>query len=311
MARCENARELEPVMTSIVCGIEDTARGRAAAHLAGSLAERLGLELVAVHALSYPPSPSLLPAAASVPTAAAQWGDQRESSRRIHDVLRSAGVRDALVRVESGAAAHRLATIAEPENAALIVVATRGTGSIRSTVVGSVTADLFHIAPCPIAVVPPHPRQPILDGPVVVGVGDRGDAAWVPVAGALARAYEVPLLLAHVVNRGDTARPVPDEARAPGTAEALEAARHTIDGDEDGPALRICHGRPGEALLALADEQRATFLAVGTRGHGSLRAGLIGSTARQLASESTVPVVVCPPGMREAAGAHAARLRGL
>ena len=71
--------------------------------------------------------------------------------------LRSLGV-DAtfkLIRGMTSHAARMLADVASDVDADAIVVGTRGHGPIAGAVVGSVTQQLLHVAPCPVLAVPP------------------------------------------------------------------------------------------------------------------------------------------------------------
>jgi nucleotide-binding universal stress UspA family protein len=71
--------------------------------------------------------------------------------------LRSVGV-DATFKLISGMPSHAaqmLADVASDVDADAIVVGTRGHGPIAGAVVGSVTQQLLHVAPCSVLAVPP------------------------------------------------------------------------------------------------------------------------------------------------------------
>jgi nucleotide-binding universal stress UspA family protein len=120
------------------------------------------------------------------------------------------------------------------------------------------------------------------------------------VAATLAARLGAPLVLAHVL---------PDWPMLPPTAEA-EFARHrggTLESAQDlleriasdsgtEPRLRLAFGDPSEAILTLADEERAQLLVVGSRGRSGLKASILGSVSGFLAARSPRPVVVVPPG---------------
>ena len=55
----------------------------------------------------------------------------------------------------AGGPAHVLADVAHKEHADLIVVGTRGHGTVAGLLIGSVTQRLLHIARCPVLAVPP------------------------------------------------------------------------------------------------------------------------------------------------------------
>jgi nucleotide-binding universal stress UspA family protein len=66
---------------------------------------------------------------------------------------------DAVVR--SGSPADEIIRTASELGADLIVMGSRGLGSTRSVLLGSVSDRVLHLAHCPVLVVPPHePAQP-------------------------------------------------------------------------------------------------------------------------------------------------------
>ena len=86
--------------------------------------------------------------------------DENELETRIDrqvQELRSVGV-DATFKIVSGMTsnpAHMIAQAARDVAADASVVGTRGHGPIAGAVVGSVTQQLLHLAPCPVLAVPP------------------------------------------------------------------------------------------------------------------------------------------------------------
>ena len=63
--------------------------------------------------------------------------------------------------VDVGHPADRLVAAAEEENAALIVVGSTGP---RSSLLGSISADVSRRAPCPVVVVAPGADRPLANG---------------------------------------------------------------------------------------------------------------------------------------------------
>ena len=58
-------------------------------------------------------------------------------------------------RVEVGLPSERLAEVADEEAAEFIVVGTRGRGTLKSALLGSVSSELVGLSPCPVLAVPP------------------------------------------------------------------------------------------------------------------------------------------------------------
>ncbi len=123
---------------SIVCGVDDSASAHGAVRVARSLSSTLGLRLVLVRVIE-----ESAPAARISALAA-----------RLSSLADRATGDDASVRwlVDVGHPADRLVEIADDEHAALVVVGSTGP---RSSLLGSISADVSRRAPCPVVIVPP------------------------------------------------------------------------------------------------------------------------------------------------------------
>lgn len=123
---------------SIICGVDDSAAAKGAARVARALSRELGLGLVFVRVVEGDG------AAATVSAIA-------ERLQRL-----TAGATDAdsgaAWIVDAGHPADRLVEAARRMQASLIVV---GSGGPRSSLLGSVSADVSRHAPCPVVVVSP------------------------------------------------------------------------------------------------------------------------------------------------------------
>jgi nucleotide-binding universal stress UspA family protein len=62
--------------------------------------------------------------------------------------------------VRDGNEPGALLTLAREEDAALIVVGSRGLGAVRSALLGSFSRSVLADAPCPVVVVPPGATLP-------------------------------------------------------------------------------------------------------------------------------------------------------
>jgi nucleotide-binding universal stress UspA family protein len=143
---------------SIICGTDDSESAKRAARVARDLGSKLGFRLVFVHVLE-PGSPHEKISAVA---------------ERLHELT------DGCTDVDCGASwvvdvghpVDRLIAAAVDEEASLIVVGSQGT---RSSLLGSVSAEISRRAPCPVLVVPPGADQhlPAADGHVEFGGGVR------------------------------------------------------------------------------------------------------------------------------------------
>jgi len=138
---------------SVICGVDGSESALAGVALGGQLATRLGLGLVIVHARQ------------NVRAAAAYRGarsstppvtGQEDSVTALVDALmqraRAVAGMDATSIVEPGPPAEVLEAVAQREGGRLIVIATRGTGGVRSAILGSVATELAANATRPVLV---------------------------------------------------------------------------------------------------------------------------------------------------------------
>ena len=164
MARLTSARERpltgpeeagsDPPFGTIVCGVDESENSRAALRVASDLSKRLSAALVLVHVAPRP----AIPGTSEVSGAPEEMRRVEEHhALELLDDLHAAEQLDSEVehRVLYGAPATALEELARREDVGLIVVGSRRRGSLRSAVLGSVSAQLARSAPCPVLVVPP------------------------------------------------------------------------------------------------------------------------------------------------------------
>ena len=124
---------------SIICGVDDSEAAKGAARVARALSADLQLGLVFVRVVDDDASDEQISAIAA----------------RLHQ-LAAQGATDvdcgARWLVEAGHPADRLVAAAVKQDAALIVV---GSSGPRSSLLGSISADVSRRAPCPVVVVAP------------------------------------------------------------------------------------------------------------------------------------------------------------
>jgi nucleotide-binding universal stress UspA family protein len=197
-----------------------------------------------------------------------------------------------------------IGTIATRLHAAMLVIGTRGRGSVKAAVLGSVSRDLLRSAPCPVMVLPSAADEFLRGDAIVCGVDDdgRGDGA-ASVAASLVETIGNRLVLAHVTQRNDAAAARQTRAAAPAgelpASAALDPARllrdtrqHVREGVDVTVALR--QGVAAEQLAVLARDVDAAAIVVASRGAGPLSTMVSGSVAQELTTRSHCPVVVVP-----------------
>ncbi|MEU4541532.1 universal stress protein [Streptosporangium sp. NPDC023825] len=197
---------------------------------------------------------------------------------------------DVTTDLHEGAAAERLVELSE--RAALIVVGSRGMGTLARTVLGSVAGYVAAHAHCPVIVVRgpgpiPVPRE---RGAVVLGMsGDTPDGV-IEFAFREARLRQLKLMAVHA----GRLQPLVHETRI--------ATKATEDGmlERLGPwriaypqvAVGACFAATSaKDLLTDASREASLVVVGGAREHGRL-----GSTSRSVLQHGFCPVAVVPAG---------------
>ena len=263
---------------SIVCGVDGTPASRWAARVAGEMAPELGYELVLVYVADDPPT---------FPYGDARLRElqRRETIEAATPMLeRTAAAMPEVIadtRVAFGNPADALIAVGVEENAELIVVGARGRSPLASVLLGSVSARLTTVAPCPVLVVPsPDAADRWLARPsrsrVVCAVDDSvGSIRALRTAAVFAERFGLDLAPVHV------------DADNSWEDAPLGPPRGALS------ALTIVRGDPAETLRDQTVDTDTSLLVIGSRGRTSWRAAL-GSVSRALAPAAPVPVMVVP-----------------
>jgi nucleotide-binding universal stress UspA family protein len=144
----------------MVCGVDGSAHAEDGARVAAAAAARLGCELVLVHIL--PPAVTALPRGPDVPNARVEQEARRAGWALLTAVARQIAMPARLMAEPvEGSVTSTLGALARRENAACVVIGSRGRGPLRSAVLGSVSATAAIEAPCPVVVVPPAARRAV------------------------------------------------------------------------------------------------------------------------------------------------------
>ena len=146
---------------SVVCGVDGSDHALAGAAFAGRLAERLDCRVVVVHArqnvraaLSYPGARSETP-----PVTGQADSVDKVAADVLQRAVDAAGP-SATGVTEPGPPAEVLEAVADRENGRLIVITSRGLGGLRTSLLGSVAAELSGAATRPVVVL----SEAVVDG---------------------------------------------------------------------------------------------------------------------------------------------------
>jgi nucleotide-binding universal stress UspA family protein len=148
--------ENRSVAGKIVVGVDGSDPSRKAIHWAVREARLRGAKLVAVHAWSYYPSlpsDSLDPMLVTPDFNATLGRDaERFVQQEVEKISGDAGGIEIEAQAVEGPAASVLVDVAK--DADLLVLGTRGHGGFTGLLLGSVSQQVSHHAPCPLVLVP-------------------------------------------------------------------------------------------------------------------------------------------------------------
>ncbi|WP_454554417.1 universal stress protein [Geodermatophilus nigrescens] len=293
----------------IVVGVDGSPGGRSALRWALATAARTGAEVEVVSAVPVDPwtAPHLLDVrgveAIRADTEARLRAGvaQATSEPAVQDVVRDGSV-PVHVTVVSGEPAEVL--LARAQDAALLVVGSRGRGAVASALLGSVALHCSAHSPCPVVVV--HATTSASAPRVVVGIDDSSiaRAALVQAVGfarLLGARVEAVLVCQPVTYWSDITVP------APPVGESPEAARARAEGIVTaalgpGPHLEVEvsveTGAPGDVLVRRSAD--AGLLVVGSRSRSRLTGLALGSVALHCVLHAASPVLVVRHGRAHA-----------
>jgi len=231
-----------------------------------------------------------------VPQRSLLAGDHLEEVKQSAErILDEALLANTAVELRPGPAVPVLLEAAE--NAAMLVVGSRGHGQVAGAVTGSVSQHLARHAPCPVVVARPvtHPSA----GRIVVGVdGSGGSDAALEFACRRAEVTGEDVVVLHGWRDGSaggtTRRDIPGEFmdRIAEEERLLSEAVAGVQAAHPGVHLES-EAIPVVAWRALADASAAaTLVVVGSRGRGAFAGMLLGSVSQQVLHHAQCPVAV-------------------
>ena len=278
-------------MSTIVIGVDDSTHSEDAVAFAGELARRAtgDVLLAGIHT------------AGDDARERAAGETVRRMSELLSDLPRE---RVRTVTVAHTSVAHALHTLAEAEQAAMVVVGSTHTGTLGRVRPGATGERLLNGAPCAIAVVPDGYHRGERNAAGAIGVaydGSKEASTAAHAAAGIAHALGARLEVIGVL--------APDPAYGAGElmgGSADPALREVLRGDLEKvldaalpasvDAKRVVlDGDPAGQLI----ERSSTLyiLLVGSRGYGPLRAVLVGGVSGHVVRAAQCPVIVTPRGV--------------
>jgi nucleotide-binding universal stress UspA family protein len=274
-------------------GSEDAVRS---AEAASDLASKSGAELHVVHV----------------------WHDvrgfahdfvKRELRRQGQEVLdgqvekiRAAGGEVAKAHLRGGRTANEIIALGTEIGAGLLVVGSRGLGTVQRILMGSQSEEIVHHAQVPVLVLR-GARDFWPPARIVVGQDFSDDARKAgELAAAIGRLYGAGGLLLY--SHPDLPEIPPGEARSAvqnlvnmhERDEKMLADRATRLEEYLGskPEVRLSGGYPAKVLLEASQETQPSLVAVGSRGRAGVARTRLGSVSTKVVTAAPGPVLVYP-----------------
>jgi len=286
--------------TKILLATDGSRNANLALRAAVDVAEKTGSELHVVHAWH------------SVPSTRFESFIRAQLKREAQELLaehvgriKDKGGEAARAHLVEGPVVDEILDLAEELGAGLVVIGSRGMGSVGRLLVGSVSEGVVHHAPCPVLVVRggqgAWPPQRIVIGDDGSEPAKRAGELGAEIAKlfgsdtVLVRAHENPPEPIGGWSAKDRRRL--DEAllREEWGLEERAKELQAIAGSQ--PESRLIETEPTLAMLPVAEEkeEERTLLAVGSRGLGADRRVMLGSISTEILRVARGPVLICPP----------------
>jgi nucleotide-binding universal stress UspA family protein len=280
----------------IIIGFDDTPQGRDALALGGMFAETL--DAVPVVASVYPWPHGLM---SEADLKSALETESREAFDFVRDRLD--GFSPVTQPIANRSVPEALTSLADDEQAQMIVVGSSHRGPVGRTLLGSTGISLVHGAPCAVAVAPAGYAERKERHLLRAGVAyDGSPEAWAALETGigLAERHHGSLSILTVAD-------APHYGYATSWAILSAAEFRDFEREQKQRVLDLAASRTppdlgAEARLLIGDagsilaEASADFdvIVAGSRGYGPLKRTVLGSTTRKLIAGAACPVLVIP-----------------
>lgn len=215
------------------------------------------------------------------------------------DPARSKG-RAADVRVEEGLAARVVPAYAASSDADLVVVGSRGEGTLRRFLIGSTASHLLRKSHCPVLVVKRAFRTPYrrvllaVDFSAASLLAIRAGREVAPKADlSLLNVFDVPF--EGMLSFAGVTQDIISHYRIEARQKALAGLHELAARAELAPgafAVHVQHGDSAESILDLAERERCDLIVMGKHGTHVTEELLLGSVTKHVLSESKADLLV-------------------
>ncbi len=304
-------------LKKVLVGTDGSEDATLATRAAIDLSNKTGAELHIVHVWRKSQAPPLAPPGLAYPSLeGAGYSDtlEKEAEELLEEqarLIQDAGGSLAQAHLREGRASEEIACLAEEFGVDLVMVGSRGLGTVKRLVTGSVSEGVVRLAPCPTLVMRggeeawPPTRVVIGDDSSEearkAGVLAASIGALFGASALLVRAASAPLVRAYLLRKEYP--PVRDAYRdvAQMVKEALEnraTALESVLGTR--PRIQVLVGDAAAVIQEAAEEGgEPTLVAVGRHGSDVVRPLALGSVSTDVLRAVDGPVLITPSPKEE------------
>ncbi len=200
-----------------------------------------------------------------------------------------------------GFAADEIVDLAEEEDVSLILIASRGEGIIKQLFLGSTAYDVIRKSTKPVLL----EKIEYTDDGYSVSCKRKFDKILVPTDFSeeskevieMVKRMHTPtreIILVSIIESSDNLEEL--EERKEKAEQKLRKIKEDLDREDISSRLsvRIGEGVASSNIIRIAKEEEAGIIIMPTRGRGSIKNILLGSTADRVARRSPIPVLLVP-----------------
>lgn len=298
---------MKDFLSTVVLATDGSEDSDLAARAAVDLCNRTGADLHVVHA--WQRTPTAFPA----PVTVLRSKLPKEEAAGVlewqvkHIQAVGGNVKEAHLR--RGSAVEEIAALAEELVADLVVVGTRGTGTMERLAFGSVSEEVARTAPCPTLVVRggerAWPPRNVVVGDDLSAEAERAGELAARIGGlfgasaVLVMGFPSPAAYGHAEAYATASRVRVSETMFGEGGELLrERATRMEDLLGRRPSLKVSAGDAATTIREAAGEEGPTMVAVGSRGLDALRRFALGSVSTEVLRTARGPVLIYPSAAR-------------
>ncbi|MGM0502801.1 MAG: universal stress protein [Bacillota bacterium] len=205
-------------------------------------------------------------------------------------------------KIELGDPAKQIVKVAEEENCDLILIGSHSGGIIKSILLGSTTHNVIRRSSVPVLI---EKYEEINEGKLKAASEKKFNQILLPIDFSdstnqvldIIEKMNAPseeITLISIIESSNSLEEL--DKRKSEVKSKLERvqeklAANNIESDYD---IEVKHGDPAVNIVEIAEEKESNLIIMPTRGQGSIKELLIGSTAEQVAKKSPIPVLLVP-----------------